>query len=96
MRALLGYRFERGLHEAGLDALIAPLRHQFPLPLPTGPDGDVNGHGAKEAIAARNVVNGLELYRQRDLVLAEYDNQPQVGVLSRGILSAATGGRGAG
>jgi hypothetical protein len=86
--ALLGYRFERGLHDAGLDALIAPLRQQFPLPLPTGSDGDVNGSTAKEAIAAGNVLDGLALYRQRAAVLAEYGNQPGVGVLVQDLVNA--------
>ena len=88
MGALLGYRFERGLHDAGLDTLIAPLRQQFPLPLPTAPDGDVNGTAAREAINARNVVDGLALYRQRDAVLAEYDGYPQVGVLLQDLVTA--------
>jgi len=79
--ALLGYRFERGLHDAGLDALIEGLRKDHPLPLPTGPDGDVNGPSAREAIAARNVVDGLDLYRKRDAVRAQFPTQPQVGVL---------------
>jgi len=79
--ALLGYRFERGLHDAGLDGLIAGLRVEFPAPLPVGPDGDANGTAAKEAIAARNVVDGLALYRQRDAVRALFAALPQVGVL---------------
>ena len=76
--ALLGYRFERGLHDAGLDALIEGLRANHPLPLPTGPDGDVNGPGAREAIEARNVTNGLDIYAKRDAVKAEFAGTPQV------------------
>jgi hypothetical protein len=86
--SLLGYRFERGLHDAGLDGLIEKLRQEHPLPLPTGPDGDVNGPAARETIAARNVVDGLDLYRQRDAVRAEYAAQPQVGVLLDDLVNA--------
>jgi hypothetical protein len=66
--ALLGYRFERGLHEGHpgveLDSLIPPLRGAFPLRagrLPgatPGPDLDV------KLVEARNVVDGLELVRR--------------------------------
>ena len=55
--ALLGYRFERALHDLGLDRFIAPLRNLAPLAarrleatsLPV------------EKIAANNVVDGLAL-----------------------------------
>jgi hypothetical protein len=55
--ALLGYRFERSLHELSLDRFIAPLRDLAPL---------VGGKLAQtsspvEAIAANNVVDGLVL-----------------------------------
>jgi len=69
--ALLGYRFERGLHEANLDGLIAGLRTQHPLPLPAGPDADANGQSALEAIAARNVVDGRYLSENKASVLQE-------------------------
>ena len=72
--ALLGYRFERGLHEAGLDSLIEGLRQAHPLPLLSGKDE--GGTGAREAIAARNVVDGLDLYRKQADVRAQL---PQVG-----------------
>lgn len=73
--ALLGYQFERGLHEAVLDWYIDDFRRAFPLvatkeqvseqeerdhadsqPAPP-PDDPV------EAMAARNVVDGLQLVR---------------------------------
>ncbi|MFL5897129.1 MAG: hypothetical protein ACJ76D_01490 [Solirubrobacterales bacterium] len=63
--ALLGYRFERGLHDAhGLaevDKFIYPLRRAFPLvadslaPTQTQPDVSI------EAIEARNVLDGRKL-----------------------------------
>ncbi|HJU91191.1 MAG TPA: hypothetical protein VJ672_17525, partial [Gemmatimonadaceae bacterium] len=63
--ALLGYRFERGLHDrhgmAEVDAFIFPLRKQFPLRADrldatrTAPDVPI------EAIEARNVVDGQSL-----------------------------------
>ncbi|MER8186917.1 hypothetical protein [Kitasatospora sp. NPDC094015] len=58
--ALLGYRLERALHDAGLDALIAPLRAGYPLPRmvdPTAPDSDL----ARTTIAARDVLDGQAL-----------------------------------
>jgi hypothetical protein len=76
--ALLGYRFERGLHDAVLDVFIASLRSSFPQPLPAGPDADVNGGPARTSIVARNVVDGLALYRSRDSVLATLAADPTV------------------
>ena len=55
--ALLGYRLERSLHDAGLDALIAPLRAIAPL---NNPDP---GTTPAESVAANNVVDGLALLR---------------------------------
>ncbi|MUN38896.1 hypothetical protein [Actinomadura litoris] len=65
---LLGYRFERALHDAGLDALVPVFRRGFPAPaVPEPPPLDdspsdlwANSH---EAIADRNVVDGLALAR---------------------------------
>ena len=60
--ALLGYRIERELHEAGADRLIFSLRSLAPLV-----QGKLNDRGdsplpaAQEAIAASNVVDGLDL-----------------------------------
>ena len=58
--ALLGYRFERGLHERGLDAFIAAFREQAPL---NATRVDENGQ-AVEDIPATHVVDGLNLLRQ--------------------------------
>jgi hypothetical protein len=69
--ALLGYRFERGLHEANLDGMIPGLRKTHPLPLPVGPNADVQGKVALEAIAERTVVDGLSLSKNRADVLAQ-------------------------
>ncbi len=62
--ALLGYRFERGLHEnhpdVQLDKFIKPFRDQVPFKATR-----VNSAGAmEEAIAANHVVDGLSLYRR--------------------------------
>ncbi|CAG1012344.1 hypothetical protein BURK2_04497 [Burkholderiales bacterium] len=58
--ALLGYRFERRLHDLQFDRFIAPLRNLAPLAVrerePKAPPA--------EAIAANNVVDGLVLFRQ--------------------------------
>ncbi|MGV8977822.1 MAG: hypothetical protein ACOH17_07245 [Cellulomonas sp.] len=59
--ALLGYRLETAMHDAGLDAYIQPLRDRFPIVggklTPTSP-------GA-EFVAASNVVDGIALDRAR-------------------------------
>ena len=61
--ALLGYRFERRLHELKLDRLIAGFRKVAPL------GGKLeNTNEPVEAIAANNVVDGLELRRKWDAV----------------------------
>lgn len=68
--ALLGYRFERGLHERGLrrnlnlDQFVDDFR--VFAPLQTGANGPAPGttDGSVEAIAVRNVVDGLELQRR--------------------------------
>jgi hypothetical protein len=55
--ALLGYRFERWLHEAKLDMFIDDFRSAAPLVA-----GKIEATtGATETIAARNVVDGLLL-----------------------------------
>lgn len=64
LAALLGYQFERGLHDrynfAECDEFIYPLRRVFPLY--TRPE-DLPDDVSIEAIEARNVVNGLNLIR---------------------------------
>lgn len=78
LAALLGYRFERGLHDrrAGLDALIAALRLKFPLrankieetvPSPTDPATPTS----IEQVEARNVIDGLALLRRANALRAQ-------------------------
>jgi hypothetical protein len=56
--ALLGYRFERSLHDHQLDRFIAPFRKLAPFePIST----ERAEPAAMEAIATQNVVDGLEL-----------------------------------
>jgi hypothetical protein len=61
LAALLGYQFERGLHDRALtlNRFILPFRKKFPIAVDPGkavpPDTSV------EAIAASNVVDGLKL-----------------------------------
>jgi hypothetical protein len=52
--ALLGYRFERGLHDLGFDAVIPRMRTLAPLDVPVLD----NSTTPMEAIAANNVVDG--------------------------------------
>ncbi|MEV6911462.1 hypothetical protein [Amycolatopsis sp. NPDC051071] len=74
--ALLGYRFERGLHDRriGLDKIIAGLRFKFPLrankitesvPKPSEGPGLPT---SVEQVEARNVIDGLALLRHVDLL----------------------------
>jgi len=62
--ALLGYRFERAMHDGGLDAEIPEFRKQFPTPMTSEP-GDQSDAPQWDrstlAIAARNVVDGVRL-----------------------------------
>jgi hypothetical protein len=62
---LLGYRFERGLHEAALDVLIDDFRLAFPLPLAVDPNAPMVA--SHTSIEARNVVDGQRL-RHGDIV----------------------------
>ena len=65
LAALLGYEFERGLHDryamAECDRFIYPLRLVFPLY--TTPPEDLPEGTTIQSIEARNVVNGLALLR---------------------------------
>jgi hypothetical protein len=60
--ALLGYRFERALHEAHLDNEIPAYRVAYPIPTTADPTGTgAAADASHEAVAARNVVDGLKL-----------------------------------
>ena len=66
MAALLGYRFERALRDAQLSQHILELRRAFPL----RPAGEKASNEAKEAIAARDVIDGVRLvaeYREKGI-----------------------------
>ncbi len=66
--ALLGYRFERRLHELELDPLIKSFRDVAPL---GGKLENINE--PVEAIAANNVVDGLELRKKWEAVKNDPD-----------------------
>jgi hypothetical protein len=82
--ALLGYRFERGLHESHpgveLDLFIARFRQMAPLaPATLHPAGDA----PVESIAANNVVDGLRLqYIWRAAATDEASFFAQLGAMS--------------
>lgn len=62
LAGLLGYRCERGVHEAGLDRFILSLRRIAPLTQGKLTDrGETVAPGALEALAAGNVLDGIEL-----------------------------------
>lgn len=69
--ALLGYRFERTLHDADLDGDIPSYRHTFGAPVvdepaePTEQTAGMWSHSA-EAVGARNVVDGVKLIAAGD------------------------------
>ncbi|GGW96281.1 hypothetical protein GCM10010297_17700 [Streptomyces malachitofuscus] len=64
---LLGYRFERALHDAELDHLVEAFRRRFPLPVVPEPQAEQSvtdlWRRSTEAISARNVVDGMALVR---------------------------------
>lgn len=66
--ALLGYRFERGLHDsyglAEVDKFIYPLRKAFPLVADTLSTTKTAADVPIEAIEARNVLDGRKLIAQ--------------------------------
>ena len=66
--ALLGYRFERGLHDshglAEVDQFIYPLRKAFPLVADTLSTTKTAADVPIEAIEARNVLDGRKLIAQ--------------------------------
>ncbi|MCC7208562.1 MAG: hypothetical protein IT323_14740, partial [Anaerolineae bacterium] len=64
--ALLGYQFERGLHERHpgleLDQFILPIRQKYPIAV--DPKKDTPPGASSEAIAARDVLDGEALLRK--------------------------------
>lgn len=72
--ALLGYQFERGLHEryqeAEMDKFILPFRLKYPLVVPIE---DV-ANGATTSVA--NVVNGLTLLEEVNAVIKDLEFPP--------------------
>ena len=58
---LLGYRFERGLHDAQLDVLIDGYRKAYPLRLAVAPDQQPPATTSALSLEARNVVDGQRL-----------------------------------
>jgi hypothetical protein len=64
--ALLGFQFERTLHEQSLDQHIDEFRAAFPLVANKETLSETNDSETVEAIAARNVLDGLTLVRWRE------------------------------
>jgi hypothetical protein len=60
--ALLGYQFERALHQAKLDRFIDDFRTLCPFDTPAEPGASTGV--AQESVAARNVVHGLDLVKK--------------------------------
>ncbi len=72
LAALLGYQFERGLHDrdTGLDAFILEIRTKYPLV--AGRVTDNSGVTSISSAEAYNVVNGLELVENSRNSSADY------------------------
>jgi hypothetical protein len=74
--SLLGYRFERALHDAGKDTLIDDFRRDYPAQVAPEPqDGREQldlWKRSSEAIAARNVVDGMALARDAQNAAARF------------------------
>jgi hypothetical protein len=67
--ALLGYQFERRVHDEGLDRVIDVFRAAFPI---SEPDEEEDTEASAEAVAARNVCDG------RKLAAAYVDDDPAI------------------
>lgn len=67
--AVLGYQFERGLHEGHrpleLDRYVEPFRRAYPLVADKLTPTNTSDDESVEAVAARNVVDGLKLNADR-------------------------------
>ena len=87
LSALLGYQFERGLHEnyrgtgLELDQFISPFRNLYPLK--AGKETEMQEGESEETVAARNVVDGLSLleaWQKNEIPFGQPDKElPAVG-----------------
>lgn len=94
--ALLGYQFERDLHERGIDQYKDEFRKAFPLVALSETKNDDNV--SSESVAARNVVNGLSLVKSSEdhtlkekflkSLSDEYDDT-EAGEIAKNILGQA-------
>ena len=85
---LLGYQFERALHDRGIDALIAGFRAAYPLAPTVDPDVD---ESARVSLGARDVVDGQALRRDLSAVDAAFAGSPGVAKPSVAALAQRTG-----
>ncbi len=76
--ALLGYQFERALHDAGLDGFVAGFRKAYPLAPLVEPDV-ADQHEARVSSGARNVVDGQALRAARATLEAADDLRAAAG-----------------
>ncbi|MDO1444627.1 hypothetical protein Q0590_00110 [Rhodocytophaga aerolata] len=92
--ALLGYQFERGLHDRdiGLDAFILEIRLKFPLV--AGRVTGSNGVTSIDTAEAYNVVNGLALVENSRSPVTDYPygvtGLPNTGEAKSAIISEVT------
>ena len=81
LSALLGYQFERGLHDAGLDRAIDAFRTAFPIS-PPEPEDTAE---AAQTIGARDVVDG------RALATALVESDPKIAAALASLAVADAG-----
>ncbi|MEP6733164.1 MAG: hypothetical protein ABJE10_21150 [bacterium] len=74
LRALLGYQFERGLHERELERYIEPFRVLYPLPERDTPPTT----GPTEGLSPRDVVDGLTLREEADADRIPFSSNPDL------------------
>lgn len=90
---LLGYRFERALHDAGLDRDLPTYRKNFGAPVVaerTGPPPGTAGlwERSAETVAARNVVDGVKLVAAGDGAAGLSTDQPRMLSIVRDLAGA--------
>jgi hypothetical protein len=79
--ALIGYQFERALHDAGIDSVIDDFRASFPISVPD-PSAAEEGDEPVESVPARNVVNGRALV---DSYQRGFSDHPEITTVIAGL-----------
>jgi len=90
LNALLGYQFERGLHDRQMDAYIYLFRDKFPLVIGHEETTVPGDNVLQETLGARNVVDGLKLLdKYKEGALEDY--LVEIGITADTHLKAVSG-----